>query len=215
VNLVRAHPAVYADYLEEWLPRVDGMRLLRPGRKSWALKEGRPAIEEAIRFLRTAAPAGPVSLAEGMCGAAGDLVRDQGPRGEKGHVGRDGSRVGDRLHRHGSWMRRAAEVIQYGAFDSREIVALLVVDDGVPNRGHRQVLFDQDYRVMGVATGPHATYRTMCVITLAAGFQEGLVAQAPPSVRATFADEPAGSGLLATQIGGDPGASWPSIRRTY
>jgi uncharacterized protein YkwD len=111
---------------------------------------------------------------------AEDLARDQGPRGEKGHVGSDGSRVADRLHRYGSWIRRSAEVVQYGAVSAREIVALLLVDDGVPGRGHRLVLFDGDYRVMGAATGPHSHYRTMCVITLAAGYEEAFGGPAGP-----------------------------------
>jgi uncharacterized protein YkwD len=172
VNLARAHPKVYADYLETWLPLLNGTCLRRPGRYSWALQEGRPAIEEAIRYLRTARPRKPLVLAEGMSLGADDLVRDQGPRGVKGHVGSDGSGVGDRIRRYGSWERRVAELVQYGVSSAREIVALLLVDDGVPGRDHRTVLFDGEYHVMGVGIGPSSRYRTMCVITLAAGYQE-------------------------------------------
>lgn len=172
VNLARTHPEIYARYLESWLPLLDGNRLQRAGWRAWALTEGRPAIEEAVRYLRAQPPRLPLALSPGMSEGARDLIVDLGPAAVKGHVGLDGSGVGERLARHGAWARRAAELIQYGATEPREIVALLIVDDGVPDRGHRRLLFDPDYRVMGVAVGPHGRFRSMCVITLAAGYSE-------------------------------------------
>jgi hypothetical protein len=174
VNLARSRPDVYAAYLEDWLSRFDGTDLRRPGGRLYVLHEGRPAAEEAIRFLRRARSLPPLALSDGMSRGAEDLVESLGPSGGLSHLGLDGSEVGDRLSRYGTWQRKAAEVIQCGTTDPREIVALLIVDDAVAGRAHRKVLFDADYRVMGVAVGLNRRYQHMCVITLAERYSESL-----------------------------------------
>lgn len=178
LNLARTRPDVLADYLEGWLSQLEGTELRRPGRRLYTLHEGRPAVEEAIRFLRQARPLPPLTRSSGMSRGAGDLVEGLGPSGGLSHVGLDGSGVGDRLSRYGIWRLKAAEVIQCGTADPREIVALLIVNDGVAERPHRAILFDPDYRVMGVAVGLHRRYQQMCVITLAGGYLESVTADA-------------------------------------
>lgn len=172
VNVARTDPEVYAEYLESWLPRFQGDRLVRTGTQLLQMDEGRPAVEEAIRFLRETRPRPTLSLSDGMSRGAFDLVRDHGPVGGMGHEGRDGSTVAERIRRYGVWNRKAGEVIAYGATDPREIVALFIVNDGNRGRTHRRVMFDPDYHVMGAALGPHAQYGEMCVITLAANYRE-------------------------------------------
>jgi uncharacterized protein YkwD len=49
---------------------------------------------------------------------------------------------------------------------------MLLVDDGVPDRGHREALLRPDYRVTGVACGYHSAYHNICVMTYADGYTE-------------------------------------------
>ena len=57
-------------------------------------------------------------------------------------------------------------MIEYGASDAMDAVRQLIVDDGVPDRGHRSILFDPSLRFAGVSCGAHPAYRSMCVIDL-------------------------------------------------
>lgn len=173
VNLARKEPGSYATHLDHWLPRFEGRRLHRPGRTPVTTEEGPSAVEEAIAFLRQTAPRPSLSYSAGLEEGARDLVDDLGPLGGMGHVGSDGSRVGERVGRYGTWKRKVGEAIQYGSADPREIVALLIIDDGVPDRGHRRILFDPDFRLMGVACGPHARHEIFCVLTFAGQYVEG------------------------------------------
>ena len=71
----------------------------------------------------------------------------------------------DRMRRHGRWSA-TGEAIAYGPHRAEDVVLQLIIDDGVPDRGHRQAVFSARYRYAGVACGPHPRYRTLCVVEL-------------------------------------------------
>ena len=77
------------------------------------------------------------------------------------------------MNRHGRWQRTSGEAIAFGENPGIGVVAQLLIDDDVPDRGHRTLLLDPGYHVAGIACGPHATFRQVCVIDLAADFVEG------------------------------------------
>ncbi|HRN53059.1 MAG TPA: hypothetical protein PK788_06150, partial [Gemmatimonadaceae bacterium] len=111
-NRARTDPAGFARDLEAMLPHFDGTVLRRPGQRvGLQTNEGPAAVREAIRFLRAQAPIAPLTWEDGLWRAAGDHVRDQGPRGSTGHSGNDGSSMGQRISRYGQWQSTAAENI--------------------------------------------------------------------------------------------------------
>jgi uncharacterized protein YkwD len=172
-NLARTQPSLYATFLEARRPFYQDGYLRMPGRVTLRTQEGIAALDEAIAFLRHAKPLPPVTASQGLARAARDHVRDIGPRGVVSHDGRDGSSPFDRMSRYGRWEGKAGENISFGPDTAREVVLQLLVDDGVPSRGHRHNLFDPGFAKVGVAFGEHAAYRKVCVTDFAGGYSEG------------------------------------------
>ena len=171
-NLVRRDPAAYAVHLEQLVPQFEGNVLQRPGRPYLRTEEGETAVHEAIAALRSRRPAGPLRWSRGLAGAAGDHVRDQGPIGGLEHHGTDGSDPARRAERRGRWVGGIAENMAFGENPARQVVIQLLIDDGVPDRGHRDNMLDPRWTVEGVACGPHRVYRQICVMNYAVNYVE-------------------------------------------
>jgi uncharacterized protein YkwD len=172
VNLARTRPWEYAAFLDETRKFYSGR--MRKGRGTVWVKtqEGLDAVEEAAEFLRGAAPVASLRLSNGMSRAARDHVAEQGRGGAVGHGGLRGSSPGERVNRYGVWKGMVGENIVYSEGSPRDTVMRLIVDDGVPSRGHRTNLFHPGFRSIGIACGSHAVYGEMCVITLAGDYDE-------------------------------------------
>lgn len=172
LNLARTRPREYASSLTELRRHFKGRDLHLSGNVIIETKEGVPAVDEAIQFLGSAKPLPPMKRSEGMSRGAGDHVREQGPAGLTGHDSANGEKPWDRVSRYGKWQRTIGENISYGSDDGRMVVMGLIIDDGISDRGHRKNIFNPEFRVAGVACGPHSVYGTMCVIIFAGGYLE-------------------------------------------
>lgn len=171
LNFVRTNPQAYADVLERDLRYYQGTMFRRPGDDGpLQTREGANAVREAIRVLRQTRPMPALHQSEGMMLAARDHVRDQAPRGLMNHRGTDGSQAWDRVSRYGEWKSKISENMTFGPATPHDVVAALLVDDGIGDRGHRKNLLDPDVKVVGIACGAHKSYRVMCDMVHAAGF---------------------------------------------
>ena len=171
VNLLRTQPRTYAQFIRDERKYFVGLVHSHPGRRQIRTHEGLAAYEEAADFLDRQAPVGPLEGSLGLSLGALDHAKDQGRSGKTGHEGADHSFVQQRVARYGQ-VNGCGENIMYGADTARDIVLKLVVDDGVSDRGHRLNFFRPDYTRVGVACGPHPTYRSVCVIALAMQYSE-------------------------------------------
>ena len=167
MNAARNDPAGYARSLRDYRANYRGRLLLASDQPFDILTEEGPApLDEAVQYLQSqpVQPAfGPSDL---LAEAAADHVAEQEAGGDVGHIGRDGTSPGDRVRRRGGGIY-VGEVIAYGPTGPADVVRQLIIDDGVPDRGHRRLLFDRNLRFAGVSCGRHPVYRTMCVIDLA------------------------------------------------
>ncbi len=172
MNLARTSPKEYLSLLKQFKKYYDGKLLQLPGETPILTREGTSAVAEAIRSLRSQKPVPPLNPSKGMSLGAKDHTRDLRTSGASQHEGSDGSQAWDRVNRYGTWQKIIGENISFGHDQARNIVMTLMIDDGVPNRGHRKNIFNPDFRLIGVACGDHPTYRTICVITFTGGYRE-------------------------------------------
>jgi uncharacterized protein YkwD len=103
--------------------------------------------------------------------AAAELMKDQQKYGGIGHISRKGLNPQKRIEKYGEWNICSSEDITYGSFEARQIVISLLIDDGVPNRGHRENILNPCSRYAGVSHGGHPSYETMCVIDYAGEYK--------------------------------------------
>lgn len=168
LNKCRTDPARYADeVLVPFLERMgdDGVYVDLQGLNNMT-NEGRSAVQEAIDALKSQKPLPMLLPNQDLSLAATDHCEDQGPKGNWGHDSSDGSSVADRVKRYNSDLTYIGENISYGESKGFDIIRQLIVDDGVPSRGHRENIF-RDYKYVGVGFGSHKKYRYMCVLDFA------------------------------------------------
>lgn len=165
LNKCRTNPSRYSD--EVLVPFLKKMSSSGTYVDSQGLnimtKEGKDAVEEAIKVLNSQKPMPMLRPKQYLCLAAADHCKDQGPNSLVGHGGTDGSSPTSRARRHNPKCGGVGENIDYGSYSGQEIIRGLVVDDGVPDRGHRDNIF-YNYKFVGTACGPHKAYRNMCVM---------------------------------------------------
>ncbi|MEO6392033.1 MAG: CAP domain-containing protein [Pyrinomonadaceae bacterium] len=174
INLARANPAKYAAYLETMKKQFHGSTYQRPGRPGLTTNEGVAAVDEAIRFLKSAKPLPALKLSAGMSRGANDQATDMVRNQVTGHKGSDGSLPEDRCTRYGrlTGSQAVGENIAYEGLTAREVVEGYIVDDGTANRGHRRNVFSATYKFIGVGVGQSGNAEPIYVVMFAEGFTE-------------------------------------------
>lgn len=171
MNRARENPALYASYVEELRSHYSGNFLVLSGHTKIRTKEGLRALDDAVRFLRSARPVQPLAFSPGMSKGAADHCADQA-NGGFGHGGSDRSSPARRINRYGSWSSSWGENISYGKRSARDIVLALIIDDGLPARKHRKNIFNSNFNFAGAAYGAHARYGSVCSIDFAGAYVE-------------------------------------------
>jgi len=167
LNAARSDPATYSGGLKAYRGFFKANVVSIPGNLiDFETVEGTVPVDEAITYLGGQKALGTLAPSELLAAAAADHVAEQSVSGRTGHFGADGSAPSDRVMKRGGGAL-VAEVIAYGAVDAADVIRQLIVDDGVPDRGHRTMLFAVHLRYAGVACGPHPEFKTMCVIDMA------------------------------------------------
>lgn len=162
VNRCRQNPSQYADdVLVPYLNSISNGDFSFQGRR-YTTVEGEAAVIEAINVLREQEALCQLEYYQPLYNLAKEHCDTQGPTGEHGHDRADGKSFQQKASDLGLY--GCGENISYGFNDACMIVIQLLVDDGVPSRGHRENILRPEYKKIGVATGRHKVYDYMCVL---------------------------------------------------
>ncbi len=172
-NLIRYDPEKYADlYVSEYMTYFQGREFHYPGSDVIILtSEGLRAVRELHRELKKAEPLPLMFPSKKLSRAAASHAEYQSRNGEMGHSGQGGMRA--RIEREGKWQKVIGENIAYGNWSAHDAIIGLMIDDNVPDRGHRINILSEAFRVMGVAHRTHPEFEGgVYVIKYAGGFED-------------------------------------------
>ena len=132
--------------------------------------EGENVFNEAIQYLKSLSPLPPFEWDDCLAQSAQEHVDDIGPKGLLLYQSSDGTEPEDRISKYGNYVDSLGENIDFGPNDEIGVIVSLTLDDGEEERPHRDNLFKNDYKKIGIACGPHQSEFQMCVMDMAYDF---------------------------------------------
>ena len=165
LNQCRETPSFLITILESCIPRFNG-KIYQPksGQENYITHEGVMVVYETINRLKEQKPLPPLKLSKGLFLASKAHCNDIGENGLASHQGSDGLTLSQRVEYFGEWRGLIAENIAFNDFLAEDILINFILDDGNPNRGHRENLLNPELNCIGIACGPHSVHRSCCVI---------------------------------------------------
>ena len=177
-QLATAHTAKGVAYLSEEeqrvialtnLARTDGPRFARTYLEAYLREKKLPPsryVRSLITDLNKVKGLPMFRPNEKLGQSAAYHANDTGKKGVTGHNSTDGTNFGERILR---FLKPAdgyslAENCYYGSDQAVDVVIRLLIDEKVPDLGHRHNLLNPQLNLMGVAIRPHrSVYRHTCV----------------------------------------------------
>jgi hypothetical protein len=172
INKFRSNPRELARHLEKLKKYLDKNTniLSEPDKIQIQMVEGENVFNEAIQFLKNLSPLPPFEWDDCLAQSAQEHVDDIGPKGLLLYQSSDGTEPEDRISKYGNYVESLGENIDFGPNDEIGVIVSLTLDDGEEERPHRDNLFKNDYKKIGIACGPHQSEFQMCVMDMAYDF---------------------------------------------
>lgn len=136
INLLRSNPTAYIKYVEDYKQRIIA------GKAFGSVT----TCDELISELRRTPQLSTLRTTECIYNAAKKHGQDQRPTGDVDHIGTDGSYPWDRVRRECVGMTDGSENLVAGPLSIRDCIMILLLDESVPNRGHRRTLLKSDWK---------------------------------------------------------------------
>ena len=172
LNQFRANPRKLAHHLEKLKKYLDKTTniLSEPNKVQIQMIEGEKIFDETIKYLKSLSPLPPLDWDDCLASSAEEHVNDIGPKGLLLYQSSDGTEPEKRICKYGQFIESLGENIDFGPNDEIGVIVSLTLDDGEAERPHRDNMFKNDFKKIGIACGPHKTEYQMCVMDMAYGF---------------------------------------------
>jgi len=129
-------------------------------------QEGVEAIDRAIQFLHSINTSGEsFRLSKGLSQASRELCDLSNDK--------TGLFVDDKLvNKHGTFYGQMQQYLALMNNSPREIVLEWILDDGNQNGEHRNLLFSNEFKFIGIASGPHKDHQRITCVILVSEFDD-------------------------------------------
>ena len=137
INLLRSDPSGYVPYVQAYVTAQ---------KNNNGFPINQTVVDELIQELYNTPALSTLVPTPCIYRAAKKHGQDILQRGKSGHTGSDGSWPWDRVKRECPQMTDGNENLVGGLSTVRESVIILLIDDGIPNRGHRKTLLNAKWK---------------------------------------------------------------------
>ena len=141
VNLLRQNPSGYIPFVQEYIKSMED-EIKNDASMSTMYSDELSTAYELIDVLKVTDPLSVLRPHEGVYDAASIHGKDLRENTQFGHVGSDGSYPWDRIVKFAPDLSDGNENLVGGPYEIRQAVLLLLVDSGIPDRGHRKTLLN-------------------------------------------------------------------------
>lgn len=172
INKARADPKILVPYLEERLATFKD-KAYKIGDKWFNSREGAPAVQDAIDYLKGLSPVSQLRNSESMTKAAQEHSEDMSKTGVTGHTGTSGTSMAKRVEKYGKWKGGLSENLAYQQTTGLDCIIYWVINDGMNSRAERKNLFKPDFGVFGISAAAHPKFKTCAVLVLGGEIAEG------------------------------------------
>lgn len=151
MNLARLYPEKFArDYLPAVVKKAERI-------------EVNETYKELVGVLLKQNPLAPLHPDGFLYKHARTHAKDMGKSGQSGHTSSGGKTFNMRMAPMQNRYKGVAENCQYGFKDAAEVIVDLLIDEGVPSRGHRKNILDPVFNRVGVSFESHKKFEVNCV----------------------------------------------------
>ena len=169
INLLRTNPKKYAKTISKYMHYFKGNLLCLPESNAGIqTEEGVEAFKEAVDFLNKQEKLEPLKSSKGLCRIAEDFIAIYQKSDSGDLANKDMEEI---INKYGSFSGSFSRAMDFGGETAEMAIINLVVSDGDPSRGQRESLLSTEIKKIGVANGPHQTYRHCSAIITSTEFE--------------------------------------------
>lgn len=147
INLVRSNPKGYIKYVQAYIEEQERHKVNGTGFGNEA--EEIKTAKELIKQLKKTPRLAVLKPHKGVYKAAKVHGKEGKQKGELNHKGKNGSWPWDRVKKYAPDLTDGNENLVGGPSNIRTAVMILLVDTGIPSRGHRKTLLNPTWRYVG------------------------------------------------------------------